>query len=106
MQMAAARCKEDGWADQRPTGVQEQGAQLQVGEADVGRLSVSPNPTDFDTHRKKRSYEMSWFPNHQPLEKDYNSSSTNHHWPWLVCLHPSLFDLLLLKGVQSSQKRR
>jgi len=27
-------------------------------------------------------YEMSWFPEHQPLEKDYNSSSSAHKWPW------------------------
>jgi len=27
-------------------------------------------------------YEMSWFPEHQPLEKEFNSSSSSHHWPW------------------------
>ena len=44
--MTAAGCKEDGWSNQRPAGVQEQDAQLQVSEADVGRLSVSMNQTD------------------------------------------------------------
>ena len=44
--MTATGCKEDGWSNQRPAGVQEQDAQLQVSEADVGRLSVSMNQTD------------------------------------------------------------
>ena len=43
IQMPAAGCEEDGGASQRPAGVQEQDAQLQVGEADVGHLSVSFN---------------------------------------------------------------
>ena len=37
-----------------------------------------------------RSYEMSWFPEHQPLEKDYNSSSSAHKWPWWVSENPAL----------------
>ena len=38
--MPAAGREEDGGANQRPTGVQEQDAELEVGEADVGHLSV------------------------------------------------------------------
>ena len=80
--MPAAGCEEDGWANQRPAGVQEQDAQLQVSQADVGHLSVSFK--DFEKDSGSYSYEMSWFPEHQPLEKEFNSSSSSHHWPWLV----------------------
>ena len=91
---SAAGCEEDGGAGERQVGVQEQDAQLQVSQADVGHLSVSFNQTLIKNKLLMKilviiSYEMSWFPDHQPLEKDYNSSSSNQHWPWLVCYHPS-----------------
>ena len=91
IQMPAAGCEEDGGTNQWPTWIQEQDAQLQVGQADVGHLSVSFNQTLIKNKLLMKilviiSYEMSWFPDHQPLEKDYNSSSSNQHWPWLVCL--------------------
>ena len=38
---SATGCEEDGGAGERPAGVQEQDAQLQVSQADVGHLSVS-----------------------------------------------------------------
>ena len=41
IQMPVAGCEEDGGANQRPAGVQEQDAELQVSQADVGHLSVS-----------------------------------------------------------------
>ena len=87
--MPAAGCEENGGANQWPTWIQEQDSQLQVGQADVGHLSVSLNKSEkeqtFDEILVIISYEMSWFPDHKPLEKDYNSSSSNQHWPWLVC---------------------
>lgn len=39
--MPAAGCEEDGGTNQRPTWIQEQNAQLQISQADVGHLSVS-----------------------------------------------------------------
>ena len=50
----------------------------------VGELSIKAVDED-----KVHSYEMSWFPEQQPLEKENNSSS--HYWPWLVWQHPSFF---------------
>ena len=40
IQIPAARSEEDGGTDQRPSWLQEQNSQRQVGQADVGHLSV------------------------------------------------------------------
>ena len=95
IQIPAARSEEDGGTDQRPPWLPEQNSQRQVGQADVGHLSVSLSKNKRDMYKFQNSqtcsYEMSWFPDHHPLEKDYNSAnSSNHHWPWLVYF-PSWF---------------
>ena len=41
IQIPAARSEEDGGTDQRSSWLQEQNSQRQVGQADVGHLSVS-----------------------------------------------------------------
>ena len=63
--MPAAGCEENGGANQWPTWIQEQDSQLQVGQADVGHLSVSLSKNKRDTNFKIHKHAATRCPGFQ-----------------------------------------